>query len=92
MASFKNNAYWRYFCDYFPIKLVKTVDLDPTKSYLFVCVPHGIMSLGIMGAFGTEVTGCKEQFPGLDVRVIVLDQHFKVPFFREYAYMLGKRS
>lgn len=86
----RNNAFWRYFCNYFPIKLVKTVDLNPNKSHLFVCVPHGILSTGIMGSFGTDVLGCKELFPGLEIRPIILDQHFKVPLFREYPYLLGK--
>ncbi|XP_077269447.1 2-acylglycerol O-acyltransferase 1 isoform X1 [Temnothorax americanus] len=85
----RNNAFWRYFCDYFPLKLVKTVDLNPNKSYLFACVPHGILSMGIMGAFGTDALGCKELFPGLEIRPITLDQHFKVPLFREYPYSLG---
>ncbi|XP_011878989.1 PREDICTED: 2-acylglycerol O-acyltransferase 1-like [Vollenhovia emeryi] len=85
----RNNALWRYFCNYFPIKLVKTVDLNPNKSYLFICVPHGILSAGIMGSFGTDVLDCKKLFPGLDIRPITLDQHFKVPIFREYAYFLG---
>ncbi|XP_014468412.1 PREDICTED: 2-acylglycerol O-acyltransferase 1-like [Dinoponera quadriceps] len=85
----RNNIFWRYFCNYFPIKLVKTVDLDPTKSYLFVCVPHGILSTGIVGAFGSDALGCRELFPGLEIRPIILDQHFKIPIFREYVYSLG---
>lgn len=85
----RNNAFWRYFCNYFPIKLVKTVDLNPNKSHLFVCIPHGILSTGIMGAFGTDVLGFKKQFPGLEMRPITLDQHFKIPLFREYVSSFG---
>lgn len=88
----RDNAFWRYYCNYFPLKLVKTVDLDSTKSYLFISIPHGILSTGVMGAFGTDVLGCKKLFPGLDVRPIVLDQHFKIPLFREYAYSTGKNT
>lgn len=88
----RNSVFWRYFCNYFPLKLVKTVDLDPTKSYLFISVPHGILSMGILGSFGTDVMGCRKLFPGLDIRVIILDQHFKIPLFREYAYSLGERT
>lgn len=83
----RGNAWQRYFCNYFPIKLVKTTDLDPTKSYLFCSFPHGILSTGVFGAFGTEHLNCKKMFPGLDFRVVILEQHFKIPFFREYAYM-----
>lgn len=85
----RKSAFWRYFCNYFPIKLVKTVDLDPTKSYLFISVPHGILAMGVMGSFGTDALGCKKLFPGLEMRPITLDQHFKVPLFREYPYSLG---
>lgn len=85
----RNGAFWRYFCNYFPLKLVKTVDLDPTKSYLFISVPHGILSMGVLGSFGTDVLGCKKLFPGLDIRTITLDQHFKIPLFRECPYLLG---
>ncbi|KAL6268532.1 hypothetical protein P5V15_001665 [Pogonomyrmex californicus] len=85
----RNNAFWRYFCDYFPIKLVKTVDLDPKKSYLFICVPHGVLSVGVMGSFATDALNCKKLFPGLEIRPITLDQHFKIPLFREYAYSMG---
>jgi len=76
-------------CDYFPLKLVKTVDLDPNDSYIFVCVPHGVLSVGV-NAFTTEALKCKEIFPGLDIRSITLDQHFKIPIIREYVYSLGK--
>lgn len=86
----RNNAFWRHFCNYFPIKLVKTVDLNPNKSYFFISVPHGILSAGIMGSFGTDILGCKKLFPGLEIRTIILDQHFKAPLFREYCLFLGK--
>ncbi|XP_069375038.1 2-acylglycerol O-acyltransferase 1 isoform X7 [Paralichthys olivaceus] len=35
---------WDYFRDYFPIKLIKTVDLDPRKNYIFGFHPHGLVS------------------------------------------------
>ncbi|XP_011137301.1 2-acylglycerol O-acyltransferase 1 [Harpegnathos saltator] len=85
----KNSIFWRYFCNYFPIKLVKTVDLDPAKSYIFVCIPHGILSIGLTGALGVEALDCRKQFPGLEMHAIILDQHFKVPFYREYVLSLG---
>ncbi|KAL6268531.1 hypothetical protein P5V15_001664 [Pogonomyrmex californicus] len=85
----KNNVFWRYFCNYFPIKLVKTVDLDPKKSYLFICIPHGILSIGVIGSFSTDVLNCKNIFPGLKMNVITLDQHFKTPLIREYFYSTG---
>ncbi|ROL01445.1 2-acylglycerol O-acyltransferase 2-A [Anabarilius grahami] len=35
---------WTYFRDYFPITLIKTVDLDPRHNYLFGFHPHGLVS------------------------------------------------
>ena len=78
-------AIHRYYCNYFPVKLVKTTDLDPNKSYLFCNFPHGIICLGVHGAFGTDAAGFKELFPGIDINVVVLDQNFKIPFFRDYC-------
>lgn len=88
----RNCAWMRHLCNYFPIKLVKTADLDPNKSYLFCNFPHGVLSTGTCGAFASDILGCKELFPGLQFRVIVLNQHFKIPLFREYAYSTGACS
>ncbi|CAK9830076.1 2-acylglycerol O-acyltransferase 2 [Anthophora retusa] len=85
----RNCTWLRYFCNYFPVELVKTSDLDPNKLYLFCSFPHGILATGIFCAFATDFLGCREKFPGLDMRPVVLDQHFKIPFFREYAYTNG---
>ncbi|XP_070710968.1 2-acylglycerol O-acyltransferase 1 isoform X2 [Pempheris klunzingeri] len=35
---------WSYFRDYFPLELVKTVDLDPKRNYVFGFHPHGLVS------------------------------------------------
>uniref|UniRef100_A0A8C8DMX4 Uncharacterized protein n=1 Tax=Oryzias sinensis TaxID=183150 RepID=A0A8C8DMX4_9TELE len=40
-------AVWGHFRDYFPLKLIKTVDLDPTKNYIFGFHPHGEKLLSI---------------------------------------------
>jgi 2-acylglycerol O-acyltransferase 2 len=32
---------WKYFKDYFPARVIKTVDLDPQKTYMFGMHPHG---------------------------------------------------
>lgn len=32
---------WTYLRDYFPMKLVKTSDIDPSKTYIFGYHPHG---------------------------------------------------
>ncbi|KAK1134840.1 hypothetical protein K0M31_007609 [Melipona bicolor] len=65
----------RYICEYFPIKLVKTTDLDPNKSYLFCNFPHGIMCTGIWFAFGTDIMGFNKLFPdSIDSNAESIDQ------------------
>ncbi|MED6233043.1 2-acylglycerol O-acyltransferase 1 [Ataeniobius toweri] len=43
----RNWTVWEYLRDYFPLMLVKTVDLDPTKNYIFGFHPHGCSSLSL---------------------------------------------
>ncbi|XP_017888695.1 2-acylglycerol O-acyltransferase 2-A-like [Ceratina calcarata] len=86
---FRRMTWMRYFSNYFPVKLVKTVDLDPNRNYLFVNFPHGILCVGMFGAFGTDYSGQRDLFPGLEIRAVTLDSQFKVPLFREYAYIIG---
>lgn len=85
----RNWRWWRYFCDYFPIKLVKTVDLDPSRNYLFAIFPHGVLSFGAFGSFCTNATDFYKLFPGMNSRLITLAGHFLVPFFRDFGLSLG---
>ena len=68
----RNSSMWQYFRDYFPIKLLKTSNLDPTKNYIFGCHPHGIMPAGAFGNFGTEATGFKKLFPGIKAHLLTM--------------------
>ena len=80
---------WRYYCDYFPIQLVKTTDLDPKDNYIFCYHPHGIMGLGAQGNFCGEATGFSEKFPGIYPHLLTLSMNFNFPFIREYALSAG---
>ena len=66
-------AHWKYFCDYFPIKLIKTNELDPNYNYIFGYHPHGIISSGCFGSFGTEGAGFSELFPGIVPHILTLE-------------------
>ena len=46
--------WWQYYADFFPITLIKTADLDPSKTFVFGYHPHGIISVGAMGAFAFD--------------------------------------
>ncbi|CAG5107847.1 Similar to mogat2-a: 2-acylglycerol O-acyltransferase 2-A (Xenopus laevis) [Cotesia congregata] len=84
--------WWYYYRDYFPIKLHKTVDLEPSKNYLFCAYPHGILASGAFAAFATNILEFEKLFPGLESKMLTLTQHFMVPFFREFAYCCGACS
>lgn len=80
---------WKHYCNYFPMKLVKTVDLDPNENYLFAVHPHGIMSFSAYGNFSTEGTGFSQIFPGLRVSLLVLKEQFYGPLMRELLLWSG---
>ncbi|XP_076010841.1 2-acylglycerol O-acyltransferase 2-A [Genypterus blacodes] len=80
---------WDYFRDYFPVTLVKTVDLDPKKNYIFGFHPHGVLVAGGFGNFCTEATGFSRLFPGLTPHLLMLPFWFRVPLFREYIMCGG---
>ena len=58
-------AVFRYFRDYYPISLKKTVDLDPCKNYIFGYHPHGFIPDGLVISFGTKVLDFQKKFPGI---------------------------
>ncbi|AWO97413.1 putative 2-acylglycerol O-acyltransferase 1-like [Scophthalmus maximus] len=80
---------WDYFRDYFPIRLIKTADLDPKKNYIFGFHPHGVLVAGAFGNFCTESTGFSRLFPGLRSHLLMLPFWFRVPLFREYIMCGG---
>merc|ERR1712180_501884 len=85
----RNWPLWRHFCNFFPIKIVKTAELDPKQNYLLCSHPHGILCTGAVGAFGTEGADFQEIFPGITPKVLTLSVQFWFPLHRELAYCLG---
>ena len=71
---------WKLFCSYFPIKLIKTEDLDPQKNYIFGYHPHGVISQGAFGSFGTEGAGFSDLFPGIIPHLLTLKCRFLTLF------------
>ncbi|EDO38372.1 predicted protein [Nematostella vectensis] len=80
---------WKYFRDYFPIQLVKTTELDPSKHYVFGYHPHGILCAGAFCNFATEATNFSEVFPGITPHLLPLMALFKPPLFRDYIMSSG---
>ena len=55
-AWFKRLVVFRWLRDYFPVRLHKTVDLDPTRNYIMGYHPHGMMAVGAFTNFATDAT------------------------------------
>lgn len=82
-------AIWKHMAKFFPARLHKTADLDPSKNYLLAYHPHGIMSIGAFVNFSTEGTGFSELFPGITSYLLMLKLVFSFPLVREYFLSAG---
>ncbi|XP_003456853.1 2-acylglycerol O-acyltransferase 3b isoform X1 [Oreochromis niloticus] len=80
---------WEHMRDYFPVKLVKTGELNPNKNYILGSHPHGIMCAGAFTCFSTESCGFAEAFPGMRASLAILAGLFRIPFYREYIMSAG---
>jgi len=85
----RNWVFWKYFVRYFPIRLVKTANLNKNKNYLIGSHPHGICSAGTFGAFGTEGAGFSTKYPGISPYLHTLDMNCLGPLHREWILGLG---
>ncbi|KAM8965948.1 diacylglycerol O-acyltransferase 2-like protein 6 isoform 1-T1 [Sarcophilus harrisii] len=85
----RNWTVWKYFRDYFPVKLVKTCELPPSHNYVIASHPHGILSYGMFCNFGTESTGFSQIFPGITPSLATLEGIFWIPIVREYVMAKG---
>ncbi|XP_048873550.1 diacylglycerol O-acyltransferase 2 [Brienomyrus brachyistius] len=85
----RNWAVWTYFRDFFPIRLVKTCDLLPSRNYIFGYHPHGIFCFGAFCNFSTESTGFSKKFPGIRPSLATLAGNFRMPLLRDYLMSGG---
>ncbi|KAJ4312211.1 diacylglycerol O-acyltransferase 1 [Neodidymelliopsis sp. IMI 364377] len=83
---------WSLFASYFPARLHRSQELEPTRKYIFGYHPHGIISHGAFAAFATEALGFSQLFPGITNALLTLDSNFRYPLYREYALRLGMAS
>lgn len=87
--SVRNWKFWKLFASYFPISLVKTVELPSDRKYIFGYHPHGIIGMGAIANFATEATDFTEKFPGLNPHLLTLSTNFLIPFYRDLILSLG---
>ncbi|KAJ6664789.1 hypothetical protein lerEdw1_005761 [Lerista edwardsae] len=82
-------AVWRYYRDYFPVRLVKTHNLLTSRNYIFGYHPHGILGMGAFCNFSTEATGVSQKFPGIRTYLATLAGNFRFPILRDYLMFGG---
>ncbi|XP_065182883.1 acyl-CoA wax alcohol acyltransferase 1-like [Sycon ciliatum] len=88
----RNARFFHFFRDFFPVKLVKTAELDPSRNYVFAYHPHGVFAVGVFANFATEATGFSATFPGITVWPMTVPIVFSAPVLREWLMLLGARS
>jgi 2-acylglycerol O-acyltransferase 2 len=88
----RSSKAWSLFASYFPARLHRSQQLEPTRKYVFGYHPHGIISHGAFAAFATEALGFSQLFPGITNTLLTLDSNFRLPLYREYALRMGLAS
>lgn len=88
----RRSKIWSLFASYFPARLHRSQELEPTRKYVFGYHPHGIISHGAFAAFATEALGFSQLFPGITNTLLTLDSNFRIPLYREYALRMGLAS
>lgn len=85
----RNWRIWKYYADYFPMKLIKTAELDPKKNFILGISPHGVMSFSAFCNLATEGTSFSETFPGITPHLLTLNAQFCAPLMRELFMQSG---
>lgn len=85
---------WRYCRRHFPVSLRRTTPkpFDPSRNYLFIYHPHGILSYGAFVNFATDAGDFGKLFPGMKSTILGLRIQFMAPLIREYFMALGMTS
>lgn len=87
--TLRRSFIWKYMRDFFPISLVKTAELNPSRNYLAGFHPHGVLASGAFINLCTESTGFSSIFPGIRPHLMMLTLWFRFPFFRDYLMSGG---
>jgi len=83
---------WKTFRDYFPIKLVKTAPLDPSKNYIICSHPHGVICFGAACCFASEAEEFSIKYPGISPHLTTIEGNLWWPMFREFFLCFGSVS
>jgi 2-acylglycerol O-acyltransferase 2 len=84
---------WRYYRDYFPIRLVVRKEVrrrfDRERNYFFAYHPHGIHTFGALLNFGVDSNDLCDLLPGITVHLQTLKVNLFVPFWRQLTIWMG---
>ena len=86
---FRNLFLWKYCRDYFPVRLVKTAELDPNRNYICGSHPHGLLCLGIGVTSCTPYCDIEKMFPNIYFRLLTLREFYIFPGLREIMTAIG---
>jgi Diacylglycerol acyltransferase len=88
----RSRPMYRNSASYFPVTLHKTVDLDPSLSYIFTYHPHGVIAMGANAALVTNGCDFDDAFPGIKRHGVTLNIALMTPLFREWMLLAGMVS
>ncbi|XP_061003849.1 2-acylglycerol O-acyltransferase 2-like [Dama dama] len=72
-AFLRCRTVWKYMKDYFPISLVKTAELDPSRNHLAGFHPHGVLATGAFTNYSAAyLEASRESTDSEKVRVPVI--------------------
>ncbi|XP_055320539.1 2-acylglycerol O-acyltransferase 2-like [Sitodiplosis mosellana] len=83
---------WKHYLNYFPIDLVKTVDLPADRNYLICLFPHGVLCQSAFANFGSNFSKWPSLFPGIRSKCTTLSYHHYMPIMREMILSWGMCS
>lgn len=73
-----------FFLKRLGVELVKTANLDPSKTYVFGIHPHGILPFGSLSALICgDKSGFNRLFPGVRFRFLAASFCFYIPVYRD---------
>jgi hypothetical protein len=85
----RNLNIWRHFRNYFPVKVVRTQELDNTKNYIIGVHPAGVLNVGSMSLFGTNSPDYQRNFAGITPHLVTNLNRFVFPITRELLLFSG---
>ncbi|CAD7013609.1 unnamed protein product [Ceratitis capitata] len=85
----RSNWLWKQLRLYFPVELVKTVNLPADRHYIFANFPHGVVTYGCSINVTFDIDNWLALFPGIRPRQTILNATFLTPFFHEYLRCCG---